>query len=646
MIEVRNNYNNHNYYNNNHHYNSNYNFNYNNNHDFKMDASVTIEMARERERINKQFELMLNTLKNEGVAGTQAALNQLEKTPTNHLDSIKEKLLAEFRAYQEPLCSQEEFCQILNRRAKENAKRDQQRNLEKAYEEAREEERRETPRVIALPDNPALPGGFTFLREPESHSVHPNFRQESTTAFDPEKKITKGQNGKTICFSPATGDQVKLPLKYPALITLEAFETKTERFSLTKTLHYKRTLESYLRFAQEIGMSRSQYCEGIKLLIKKEKASFAFTLENLKDDEEIFKQALCLINTEELKSVIKSEIKHFSRKPGSHLRETFSRYYTLMLEKIRGEQPYLQESKAKVKAERLAALVVPDLVSPVTKQEYLKWLDRRKKMGEDSTKDDILTHLSDLEDSDEKYALTEEQFPSAQIPLTEVALHHQSGDLGADLFVNDAYAKSFSANKRLQKGDSNNWQRGNNNQQQDKGSHNSRKDKNNKGGKNKPNNKKSNNSNQPNQQPQQQSQQQRQQQQNQQRRRSPSNSRPQQRSATPHHPPPNDNNSNNAKHGGNNNSNQWKGKGKGKKERNKSNDSRNNNNNSNNSNLYCAKCDRSGSHDAVDCWTYPGEVMSSPCRWCKRGFHHSDKCRNSTNSSNSTNNKSSPPFPK
>ena len=313
-----------------------------------------------------------------------------------------------------------------------------------------------------------------------------------------------------------------------------------------------------------------------------------------------------------------------------------------MLEKIRGEQPYLQESKAKVKAERLAALVVPDLVSPVTKQEYLKWLDRRKKMGEDSTKDDILTHLSDLEDSDEKYALNEEMFPSAQIPLTEVALHHQSGDFGADLFVNDAYAKSFSSNKRLQKGDSNNWQRGNNNQQQDKGGHNSRKDKNNKGGKNKPNNKKSNNSSQPNQQPQQQ----RQQQQNQQRRRSPSNSRPQQRSATPHHPPPNDNNSNNAKHGGNNNSNQWKGKGKGKKERNKSNDSRNNNNNSNNSNLYCAKCDRSGSHDAVDCWTYPGEVMSSPCRWCKRGFHHSDKCRNSTNSSNSTNNKSSPPFPK
>ena len=100
MIEVRNNYNNHNYYNNNHHYNSNYNFNYNNNHDFKMDASVAIEMAREKERINKQFELMLNTLKNEGVAGTQAALNQLEKTPTNHLDSIKEKLLAEFRAYQ------------------------------------------------------------------------------------------------------------------------------------------------------------------------------------------------------------------------------------------------------------------------------------------------------------------------------------------------------------------------------------------------------------------------------------------------------------------------------------------------------------------------------------------------------------------
>jgi len=203
LIEVRNNYNNHNYYNNNHHYNSNYNFNNNNNHDFsfKMDASVTIEMARERERINKQFELMLNTLKNEGVAGTQAALNQLEKTPTNHLDSIKEKLLAEFRAYQEPLCSQEEFCQILNRRAKENAKRDQQRNLEKAYEEAREEERRETPRVISLPDNAALPGGFTFLREPDAHSVHPNFRQDSTAAFDPEKKITKGQNGKTICFS-------------------------------------------------------------------------------------------------------------------------------------------------------------------------------------------------------------------------------------------------------------------------------------------------------------------------------------------------------------------------------------------------------------------------------------------------------------
>ena len=610
-----------------------------------MDASVSIEIARERERVNKQFEQMLNTLKNEGVAGTQAALNLLEKTPTNHLETIKEKLLADFRAYREPLCTTEEYCQILNRRSKENAKREQQRNLEKVWEETREEEKRETPRVISLPDNAALPGGFTFLREPDAHSVHPSFRSDSAASFDPEKKITKGQNGKTICFSPATGDQVKLPLKYPALITLEAFETQTERFSLTKTLHYQRTLESYLKFAQDLGMSRSQYCEGIKLLIKKEKSSFAFTLENLKDDEEIFKQALCLINTEELKNVIKSEIKHFSRKPGQHLREAYSRYYTLMLEKIRGEQPYLQEKKAKVKAERLAALVVPDLVSPITKQEYLKWLDRRKKIGEDSTKEDILAHLSELEDSDEKYALTEEMYPSAQIPLTEVALHHQSGDLGADLFANDAYARSFKANKRLQKGDSNNWQRDNNNQQQGgQGGHNSRKDKNNKGGKNKPNNKPNNNNSQPNPQPQQQRQQQ---QQNQQRRRSPSNNRQQQRSSTPYHPPPNDNNGNNAKSGGNkNNNNQWKGKGKGKKEKNKSANNKNHNNSSNNNDLYCFKCDRSGSHDTVDCYTYPGEAMSSPCRWCKKGYHHSDRCRNNTNNNNSTNNKSSPPSQK
>ncbi len=53
------------------------------------------------------------------------------------------------------------------------------------------------------------------------------------------------------------------------------------------------------------------------------------------------------------------------------------------------------------------------------------------------------------------------------------------------------------------------------------------------------------------------------------------------------------------------------------------------------------KCDRTGSHDTVECYTYPGEVMPSQCRWCKRGFHHSDKCRNNTNNNtNSNNNKS------
>ncbi len=416
-----------------------------------MDASVTIEIARERERTNKTFEQILNALKSQGVAGTQQALDQLEKTPTNHIETIKQKLLSDFRKYQDPLCTLEEYFEILNRRAKENSRREQQRSLEKVYEETREEERRECPRVISLPDNNALPGGFTFLREPDVRSVHPNYREDAANTFDPDKKVTKGQHGKTICYSPATGDRIKIPLKYPAIVGLEAFESVIERFSLTKTLHYQKTLCSFMVFAQEMGMDRSQYCTALKLLIKKEKSSFAFTLENLKSEEDIFNQALCLINTEELKSVIKTEIKNFSRRPGTSLRESYSRYFTLMVEKIKGEQPYLAENKVHTKAERLSALVIPDLVSHTTKQEYLRWVDRRRKVGEDTNKEAILNQLTELEDSDDKYALDQEMFPSGQVPLTEIALHHQSGDLAADLFANDAYAKSFNSNGRLQK---------------------------------------------------------------------------------------------------------------------------------------------------------------------------------------------------
>ena len=602
-----------------------------------MDTSISLELQRERQKTNKVLELMLETLKKSGVAGAEEAKKLLDKTPTTHIESIKERLLKAFKSYQDPLTTVEHYCQIINRRAKAAAKREHQKNLEKVWLECEEEERRETPRVISLGTSEQLPTGYTFLREPDARNVHPDYRAEPVSSFEAEKKIQRGQFGKTTCFSPATGDEIKIPLEFSNIVSLDIFEQETVRFPLTKTLNYEKTLESYITFSQSIGMSRLQYCQIIKLLIQKEKPSFAFTLENIKDETAIFEQALCLINTEDLKTVIRAEIKNFSRKPGQHLREAYSRYFTLIQERIKGEQPFLAADKIKTKAQRQAVLILPDIINPVTREAYLGWVNRRKRAGEDSNHEDILAHLSDLEHSEEKYCINEEMFPSAQVPLTDVALHHthHSGDLGADLFVNDAYARQYSATARLQKGTADNWQRDNNkakNQQHEGGGHNSRPrggGGGRGGGKSKKgagNNNKSNNSGS-GPRPQQQQQQQ-------QHNRSPSTNRP--RSATPYRPHNNNTNNNGAQ--GNNSNNQGKGKNK---ERSKSNDNKKgNNNNSSNSKkgLFCYKCERSDSHVDQDCYTYPGATMPSRCRFCRGGYHNSNDCKNKANNSNNNSN--------
>ena len=222
-----------------------------------------------------------------------------------------------------------------------------------------------------------------------------------------------------MAFSPVSGEELILPLQYGQTVTLEPFKTKIVNYPLTSTINLQETLTKFMAHAEHLGMSRSQYVEAVKLLILTYKESYAFTFESLTEDEDIFTQACHLINPEELRTVIRQQIKLFSRKPGMSIGETFSRYYTLVHEKIKGDCPHLDSEKIKNRARRQTLLVIPDLLNPAMREVYQAWLKRRRLTGEEVGHEETLKDLQNMENSSDKYAIKEEMFPGSEVAVAD-----------------------------------------------------------------------------------------------------------------------------------------------------------------------------------------------------------------------------------
>ena len=591
-----------------------------------MDNAINLELQGWNSKRDKTLEAVLEHLANHGVSGAGTAKSLLDKTPTTYNEKIKQELTELFQSYQEPLCSQDKWQEILNKRAKEVNKKENQKQLEKSWQSFEAETTRETPRVISLPASTTFPTGFSFVRDPDPIDIRPEL-QADTESFACEKKVQFREWGRAIAFSPVTGERMRVPLQFGNTVTLTPFQTMITKFSLTTSINMAATLKKFLKQAEYLGMSRSQLAEAIRLLVVTHKENYAFTMENLSSPREIFDQACELINTEELRTVIRTQLANYSRLPGQPIGEAFARYYTLALEKLRGDCPHLGEEKIKSRANRQTLLVLPDLIQPSTRTAYQAWLNRRKSAGEDVGKEETLKYIQEMENSSPTYMITEEKFPRGEVPIAEVSLHHTDPqELVADSFVNE-YARQFTPNKRLQKGQGQQWARdpsNNNHNSRSRGRANSNSSSRGGGrGRNNNNNAGSNNKQQ------------------QQQRRS--------RSATPYRPNNsnnhNTNNHNSTNYNNSNSNTNYRGRGNSRgggrgssnrNNRNRSNDGRKSNNNKfNNNNSQketCEKCLKG--HASETCWTYPGPVMPSPCRFCENGRHNSNDCK-----SNSNNNK-------
>ena len=607
------------------------------------DGALQAELTRLIASQDKKWIQALDHLQQAGVQGVEKAKSILEKTNATTNEKLKQKLKERFEKYKEPLMTLEKFTEVTNLKSKYDHQRLKNRELEKHIQTLISEQDKECPRIVSFPVTDAIPGGYTFLRESEALSVRPETQVE-TGQFDPGKKTQKRENGRITAYHPVTGRPFDIPLQYSDILTLNNFETKIITYPLNITLDLFSTISELLDYSQELGLSRQQLCEVLRLVIKKFKPAFYFTIEKEKDTKKLFRTILDLVNIDELTGVIRQELKQFKRGKNENVYETSSKYMSLVTTKMSHELHHLDSKVIKSRAERQTLLALSEMLAPATKTQLDGWKRRRQLNGEEIKLDEVLKWVHDIEGSNEVYRIQEDCHPAESVNIAEVSLHNSEFEVSAFVTENP-YARTFQGGGRLSKGDSNSWERnrggrgrggrgrgtppsrgrggrggrgagrgggrGGQSHPSDRGGHHSRRDSQGSGGQ-----------------------------------RDHSHDQPRGRSATPFRPPSpaNQNVGHNDFRGrgnrgsrgrgfprGRGNRGGWQGRsrshelGKGDRNQKKKNPKNiDDGDNSENSPPTCEKCQKLG-HSTASCWTYE-VLMPSNCRKCYKGRHDTALC--------------------
>ena len=592
-----------------------------------MAMEASLEMQFHSAQQDRKLEQILDTLLSNGVSGAAAAKSHLHKTQLTYTNKTKQEIQELFKQYDEPLCLPEHWVQILNHVQRETRERKKARIQEKAYSSALADLQTETPRVITV-TGANNQQAYSFLREVDPAPIAPELTDDMSNSFDMERTSQTREFGRTLAFNPYTGDTLPIPLQYSNVVSLEVFKKNLHLifYPLTEVLNIEETLKATMKHAQFIGYSRRQYSTFLRLLLAKTKPSYAHILEDVPEDDEegVLETVLDTYNSNDLSTVIRTQLKSFSRKPEDNIRESYKMYLSLVTTKLKVECPHLTQEKIKSRAKRQALMVLPDLLAPSCKQSYENWLKRRRLAGEEVETEDALKHIQDLENTIEANRLQEEAFPSKEVSVAEVSLMatEMQEELGIFLNRSGLQPNPNPPSRGRGRGRGQGRTGGGRGGRGGRGGGGNNSNNNN-------NNHNSHNNNHNNDSP---------------RQRDRSRSRgPGRRSNTPYHPRGANNNvNNNTNNHPHNNSNNNNGKKKNKNNEAGAGSVNNNKKKANKADLFCEKCNKTN-HDSESCYTYTGPVMPGQCRWCRQGRHHSDSCKNNnSNNNNQTNNNNRP----
>ena len=205
-------------------------------------------------------------------------------------------------------------------------------------------------------------------------------------------------NGAYYALCPHTGDVIEQPLIYPQVPTLDLFKRQIERSPLSNVLNLPLTIKRMMSSAQSKGITRNQFGQLLKLLIKQEVPEYYPAIATEENSRDIFAKVVSLCDFYSEKSKIVESINSIVRRPQDSIMKTAFTFHGLCMELLKMEGG-LEEEDIISTADRETCRVLKKLVEPHVWQHLQSTiLTRRVRLKE---KTDLLMQLDIVKEAEE-----------------------------------------------------------------------------------------------------------------------------------------------------------------------------------------------------------------------------------------------------
>ena len=149
-----------------------------------------------------------------------------------------------------------------------------------------------------------------------------------------------------------TGEVCTQPLINPFKFDITDFERHIVYGKHSKAIHVLATLEKFIEYAQNIGLTRVMFAEILRQFITNFMPEYESVISFLKDADEVFKAIVNTVNYDKLKDQVKKAIKSIKREPGESIELPLGMYRALVMEASILENPTAKEKDIIKKADK------------------------------------------------------------------------------------------------------------------------------------------------------------------------------------------------------------------------------------------------------------------------------------------------------
>ena len=192
------------------------------------------------------------------------------------------------------------------------------------------------------------------------------------------------------------------PLAFTGEIVYELLAPIVATSSLSGATDWAQTLKRLLRFGERIGLTRPMIGQSIQLLCAQILPHYSKTIENMTDENQIWKQASSFLDLADQKKKVKVALGNIVREPGDDVGIALQMIRNLAIEYLRLENPDNTVKNLESLAEKHAFRCISSLVEKSTWTEIQRYkMQRWKNLNKSTSLSELSLFIMETEQKEE-----------------------------------------------------------------------------------------------------------------------------------------------------------------------------------------------------------------------------------------------------